>query len=398
MSVHERVTAALELREPDRVPVFGLMMEPSLVYRALGKSPPLTDRLVAGGSLIPIIDRVYPLIYHSRLLTSLLVEKQHDLEMKHFARSAAAAAIELGYDSACVSYYPVFRIRDSRTVDDIFGRRNSIAVDAHGYLQLPVYREGLIKGPDDWASLDKSPILRLPEKAYSVYAPIQREYGKSLFIFGFVSQGLFENTWQPMGFERFAVAVRKDRTFINRVVRFHTDLICMGLEALAEAGIPALLYTDDLAFRSGTMLKPALLEELFGDSYRLITSTAHALGMKVVIHSCGNVLPILPWLADCGFDGVQSLEPTAGVSLATAKELVGDRMCLIGNLDVTRTLVDAPREELEAEVRRAISDAGKGGGFILSAEHEHADVSLERLGWMVDAAHRWGTYPLKISD
>jgi hypothetical protein len=393
---HERVLAALELREPDRVPTFDLMMETGTVFRALDKKPALVDRLMGSGRLRGLIDRAYPLVYRNRLLTWLAVEKQQDTEMEQFARSAAAASVKLGYDSAWVSFYPVYRVRDSGTIDDIFGRRNSLAIDRNGYLQLPVYREGLIKSPDDWTSLNKSPILKLPEKGYRVYASIQKEWGDRLFIFGFISQGLFENTWQPLGFERFAVALRKERAFVDRMIRFYADFFCLGLQALADTGIPAVLFSDDLAYKSGPMLSPRLFDELYGDHYRRITETAHSLGMKIIIHSCGNVMPLLNWMADCGFDGVQSLEPTAGVELAAAKELAGHRLCLIGNLDVTRVLVDSSREEVFEAVRKAIRDAGRGGGFILSPEHDHADVSLERLQWMVEAVRRYGTYPLTV--
>ncbi len=49
-------------------------------------------------------------------------------------------------------------------------------------------------------------------------------------------------------------------------------------------------------------------------------------------------------------------------------------MCLIGNIEVTRILVHASHEEVEAEILKALRDTGKGGGFILSAEHERADM------------------------
>ena len=100
------------------------------------------------------------------------------------------------------------------------------------------------------------------------------------------------------------------------------------------------------------------MEELYGDSFRRITETAHALGMKIVVHTDGNVYPLLDWFADCGFDGVHALEPTAGVELAKAKEMVGDRMCLLGNMDITHILVDATREEVFEAVR--LEHRGRG--------------------------------------
>jgi uroporphyrinogen decarboxylase len=197
-----------------------------------------------------------------------------------------------------------------------------------------------------------------------------------------------------MGFETFVVAARKEKAFISRMIRFYVDLICLMIEAAADAGLPGFLYTDDLAYKSGPMLNPRMLEELYGDGYRRITETAHALGMKIIIHSCGNITSLLTWIADCGFDGVHPLEPTAGVDLAAAKKAVGDRICLVGNIDVSYILVSASKEEVFESVRQAIADAARGGGFILAADHSHEDVSVERLRWMLEAGEIHGKYPL----
>ena len=63
-------------------------------------------------------------------------------------------------------------------------------------------------------------------------------------------------------------------------------------------------------------------------------------------------------------------------------------------MDVSHLLVRGSREEIEAAVKRAIRAAGSGGGYVLSAAHSHPFVDATRLGWMVDAAHRHGRYPL----
>jgi uroporphyrinogen decarboxylase len=146
------------------------------------------------------------------------------------------------------------------------------------------------------------------------------------------------------------------------------------------------------------MLNPRMLEELFGDGYRRITETAHSLGMKIVIHSCGNTSSLLGWLADCGFDGVHPLEPTAGVDLAAVKKEVGDHICLVGNIDISYVLVKGSREEVYEAVRGAIADAGSGGGFILAADHSHEDVSAKRLRWMLEAGKEYGLYPLELEN
>jgi uroporphyrinogen decarboxylase len=396
-AAHERVLAALELREPDTVPVFDFMMETNLVFSMLGEKPGLVEKVLADPRGARLFDRLIPLAGRNRFLKDNVIDKMSDDVVERFCHAAAEAGVKMGYDAASIFYCPIFRVKDSRCFEDIYGRVYETCIGPGGFASEPIYKGGLIDGPEAWKALDKRPFFRLPAMASRVFSEIQRERGERLFMFGMITSGLFETTWQMMGFERFAVAVRRDREFIARVTRFIADLICVSIEVMADAGMPGFLYGDDLAFRSGPMLNPRTLKELYQEHYQRFTETAHSLGMKAMIHSCGNTSALLPWFADCGFDAVNPLEPTAGVDLAEAKRAVGGRICLTGNIDVTRILVDADREEVFAAVKRAIADAGAGGGYILAPAHDHASMSVERLRWMVEAAREYGRYPLAAS-
>ncbi len=381
---HDRVLAALELRQPDRVPVFDLMNEFPVSNTILGKGPNPLHRLITGERTSKFFD-----LFFDRVPSSFLTDR----ELEQLTQRGAAAAVKMGYDAAWLTCFPVLRFHSSKVMTDIFGRLCDVSADAAGNLVNPIYREGLIKGPDDWRAWPKRDILRLPEKVNRIFREVQREYGDRLFIFGFGNYRLFENTWQPMGFERFVVAARKEKDFLKRMISFYADLHCMLIEAMADAGVPGFVHTDDLAYRSGPMLNPRLIEELFGDHYRRIAETAHAQGMNALFHSCGNTTVLLASMADWGFDAVHPLEPTAGVDLAEVKRTVGDRVCIIGNIDVSYVLVEGSREEVEEAVRSAIRDAGQGGGFILAPDHSLPNISVDRLRWMTEA-HRYGTYPL----
>jgi len=388
----QRVLDALELREPDTVPVFDLMMEPALVYRALGAKPTPVDRLLADPRISRAFDRLLPWIRRSPLLERVVIDRSSDSELEHFAHASVDAGLKLGFDAVGVAFYSVFKVESSTRLTDIFGRSYDASVTEEGFLSNPIYRGGLIDGPDAWESLDKRPFFRLPARSREVFGDVERSNAGRLFTFGLVSSGLFETTWQAMGFDRFAVAVRRNREFVVRVLKFFEDFICMTIEAMADAGMPGFICTDDLAYRTGPMLNPKTLRELLDGPYRRFVDTAHTHGMKVLFHSCGNTTELLGWLASCGFDAINPLEPTAGMSLAAAKQAVGDRMCLVGNIDVTRVLVDAPKDEVFEAVERAIADAGEGGGFMLSAGHDHPAMSLDRLRWMVEAARLYGRY------
>ncbi len=80
----------------------------------------------------------------------------------------------------------------------------------------------------------------------------------------------------------------------------------------------------------------------------------------------GNLCCELQKIALCGFDGLQSIQPSAGMDIAKIKREYGDRWCLWGNIDLDYIMCFATPSEVKKAVRRAIAAAGDGGGFILS--------------------------------
>jgi len=76
------------------------------------------------------------------------------------------------------------------------------------------------------------------------------------------------------------------------------------------------------------------------------------------------------------------------------KKKVGDKLCLSGNIDTKYILVDASKTEVEHAVKDAISAMGHGGGFLISPANFHPAMSPKRLKWMIDAANKFGVYPL----
>jgi len=70
--------------------------------------------------------------------------------------------------------------------------------------------------------------------------------------------------------------------------------------------------------------------------------------------------------------------------------MIGNRLCLLGNLDVTHILVDATKDEVFEAVKQSLEDAGAGGGYILAPTNSHPDISVQRLRWMLEAVEKYG--------
>ncbi|MFH1151210.1 MAG: uroporphyrinogen decarboxylase family protein [Actinomycetota bacterium] len=372
MDAEERLYAALDGRQPDRPPTISMSLDPNITNQALGRGPNGLLELLESERGSRFVDRHAQAI--NRFFTPAAL---------FFYDVSARANHIMGFDAVWFGYWRM-RLRDHAHIQDAFGRLMDIVDDGFGNAYF-MYREGLINSAEEWRAWPRPVIARYATTAARVYRVLRARWRNRIAIIPFLGPGPWENSWQPMGFAPFVTAMRKDPAFAREVTGYNVALTLACVDAYCAAGARVLTMGEDLAYRSGSMLSPEMLEEFYGEGYRQITATAHRYGAKIAIHCCGNTTDLVEKFVEWGFDGAHAFEPTAGNDLAAARAKVGDRLCLIGNIDITHTLVDGTREEVTAEVERAVHNAA-GGGYILSPTHTHPSMSVERIRWMLEAA------------
>ncbi len=388
MNCHERITAALSLQQPDRVPLFSCTEAQNQVYEILGEenaAVPLT--FVQEGLVGLLLKRAAPLVNALGIFNR---------EFEKFMFKKVEADVHLGYDSTWVMYSAIFDLRDNRQATDIYGRLYDIVGDEDGNMDTPMYREGLLTTPDKWDAWPHPDPDRFHKRIERTFSDLRRRFGSQIYLMGSVCWGLWENATQTMGLPAFAVALRRDPEFVRRMVQYYQALYLAAVHATADAGLPGFVYSDDMGHKTGPQTSPRVLDEYFGPSLRRITDEAHQRGLKIIIHSCGNVNQLLDLFVEWGFDGVHSLEPTAGMDLGEVKNRVGDRMCVFGNLDIAHVLSHGTREEVEQAVKHALRVAGQDGGFVMAMTNSHGAVKVENTRWMIEFTRHYGTYPLAL--
>jgi uroporphyrinogen-III decarboxylase len=389
MNCHERSLAALSLLEPDRVPLFSCTEAQNQVYEILGEEGAAVPLTFAQEGVVGfLLKRAAPLV------NALGIFNQ---EFEKFLLKKVDSDIVLGYDCTWVMYSAIFNLRDSRQATDIYGRLYDLVGDADGHMDTPMYRQGLLTTPAKWDAWDHPDPDEFHKKLARSYRLLHTSYGHSIYMMGSLLCGLWENATQVMGLPNFAVALRRDPGFVRRMVTYYETLYLSAIHAAADAGLPAFVYSDDMGHKTGPQTSPRVLDEFFGPSLRRIAREAHQRGLKIIIHSCGNVNQLLELFVTWGFDGVHSLEPTASMDLAEVKRRVGDRMCIFGNLDIAHVMSHGTREEVEAAVLDALQAAGQGGGFMMAMTNSHNAVKVENTRWMLEFTRRHGTYPLQLN-
>jgi uroporphyrinogen decarboxylase len=162
----------------------------------------------------------------------------------------------------------------------------------------------------------------------------------------------------------------------------------------AREGVDGLSPGADYGYNKGTFVHPKVVEDLFFPAMKAQCDHAHALGVKILKHSCGNNWPIMDLFVRAGYDAYQSIQPTAGMDIGRLKDLYGDRICLWGGVSCER-LAGGSVEEARRLTRRALQMAAPGGGLICASSHSLlVGTKYDNYRAMLDEIQRFGSYPL----
>lgn len=158
-----------------------------------------------------------------------------------------------------------------------------------------------------------------------------------------------------------------DEAAMVALARKMTDFEVERAKGFLDRGADMILIADDIAYNSGPFLPPRSMERIawpfYSDMIRRIKAHRE---VPVFFHTDGNINSLLPHIVACGFDGLQSIQPSAGMDIAAVKQSYGQRLCLMGNLDLDRLMTFGRPEEVAAQARWLCDTIGRDGGFILS--------------------------------
>jgi len=149
----------------------------------------------------------------------------------------------------------------------------------------------------------------------------------------------------------------------------------------------------DYCFNDGPFLSPAMFDEFVTPYLTRLIAGYREMGFYVIKHTDGNIMPILDSLVSARPHALHSLDPQGGVDIAEVKRRVGDKVCLIGNVNCG--LMDTGTEEEIAEsVRYALKHGMPGGGYVLSTSNcIYTGMSLRRYELMLQIWREEGNYP-----
>ncbi len=344
MNAYERYEAVCNLQEPDRVPVSPFIM--TFAARVIG---------------VPYIDYC----------------KSGEV----MARGQLECIRKFGYDSVALGSDAV---REAETVGaEIFWQEDEVPGTSP---------EPFIKDRSDLKKLHLPDPLgdnRMHEQVKALRT-LRDELGDEGVVYAWV-EAPFQESSMLRNINYFMMDIIENPDLVHELMRFSLEMeLAFGL-AQIEAGARYVGVGDAVA----SLTSPRHYEEFNFPYLKQLIEGLQQAGARVKYHACGNTKALLPLYADLGAD-IINLD--SAVDLSEAKAILGDTVCLKGNVDPAGVLLLGTPEQVIHASQESIDRGGAGGGFILSPGCEvPRDTSYENLRAMVETAKTYGQYPLDPS-
>ncbi|MBD3184378.1 hypothetical protein GF312_18990 [Candidatus Poribacteria bacterium] len=166
-------------------------------------------------------------------------------------------------------------------------------------------------------------------------------------------------------------------------------------KAQLEAGAECLTMCADYCFNDGPFLSPNMFAEFVTPYLHRLIESHRENGAYVIKHTDGDIMPILDQLVSCKPHALHSIDPQAKVDLAEVKKLVGDKVCLAGNVNcgLMQTGTD---EEVREDILRSLRDGMPGGGYIFCTSNvAFKGMPPERYKLMMELREKYGRYDVE---
>jgi len=182
---------------------------------------------------------------------------------------------------------------------------------------------------------------------------------------------------------------KRAHRFLDKLVEIHLANLDKYLAAVGD-NIDIILFGDDLGMQTGPIMSPAMYREFFKPRHKVLWNRAKELAdVKVMLHCCGGVRELLGDLIEAGLDAINPVQIScAGMDAGELKAEFGKDLTLWGGgCDTRELLPNATPERIAEHVREQIEILKGGGGFVFQQVHNIlANVPPENVTAMLDAA------------
>lgn len=168
------------------------------------------------------------------------------------------------------------------------------------------------------------------------------------------------------GLEDLMIDFATNPALVKRLMKVSVDYYIELYSHVIDLGADMILLGDDYAGKNGPFMSPAHFDQYILPEISKVVKEIKRKGAFVIKHTDGNVWKIIDRLIGTGIDALGPLEPGAGMDYKKIKDIYGNKICLVGNIDVD-LLCRGKKDEVVSTVKKLIREVSTRGGHILSS-------------------------------
>jgi len=376
MNSRERVIAAINHREPDRVPVD------------------------MNGTIVTSLTR----IAYQNLREFLSMPPDGQPEVSHFAMDTVRARDDLldryRVDTRSIGMGVPFGFKEERMPDGTLYDEYRIRWRKASYywdvIEHPLADKGIGDLPHvPWPNeQDDGRYRGMRDRAKCLF-----ESTDTCLVVDIPGLGPFEGGCFLRGHGNFCADFYENPAYAEAVMDKVTDtMILFWDRILREVGeyVQVVAQGDDVGMQESTYISPDMYRKFVKPRKKRLFDFIHSrTRAKIFYHSCGSVYDLVPDFIEEGVDILNPIQRSAAkMDIRRLKREFGKDLAFWGGgIDVQSQLPFSSLEEIDDIVRETIDTMAPGGGFVFFPSHNiQADVTPDRIDRVFQAAMKHGAY------
>lgn len=234
------------------------------------------------------------------------------------------------------------------------------------------------------------------ERYYEIIR-LKEKFGDKFAVMVDLSCTIFELSWYLRGMDNLMIDMLTNKKFVNFLMDKILEFYISVAINLSKIGVDIIWIGDDVGMQTGMIMSPEMFREFLKERYRLLIDEIKRTNknVKIAFHSDGYIMPIINDLIEVGVDILNPVQPKC-MNPAEIKERFGKELCFMGTIDEQETLPFGTTDDLKKEILERITKVGYNGGLILGPTHNvQNDTSIEKVEYFFNYAKEIGKYPIR---
>jgi len=196
---------------------------------------------------------------------------------------------------------------------------------------------------------------------------------------------LFERAWSLRGFDTFLLDMAIDPDFVEEILEQVTEIQLALIKRFIDLGVDGGYFGDDYGAQVNLLFSPAMWRQMIKPRLARLFATFREAGLPIMMHSDGQIAPILPDLVDIGLTTLNPVQPEV-LDHTWLKSTFGEQLAYYGGVSTQTVLPYGTPEEVKAAARACVDSlAPDNTGLLLAPSHRMmTDIPMENVAAMLE--------------